>query len=102
MPKTAPPEPLFITRVLHYDRTDMQRRGHLGGKRAAAHPDRAAICAKARAAYQRQLEERVDPDNLLAPEERQRLAGELRRDLAREWAIARRAADETRAEGGAA
>lgn len=78
-PERRPP----VQRLISYDPEVMAARGRLGGLRTARTRDVHAAMAKARAAYQRQLEQRVDPDGALAPDERARKASALRRELAR-------------------
>lgn len=98
MSQNIPPERRSpIQRLVSYEPEVMAARGRLGGLRTARTRDVHAAMAKARAAYQRQLEQRVDPDSVLAPDERTRHAAELRRELARTAMRARNS--RVRAEG---
>lgn len=64
--------PVLITRVVTFDPEEMARRGRLGAAARHARHDPRPYTAAARAGFLRKLEQAIDPDNALPPEERQR------------------------------
>ena len=84
--------PILVT--LAFDPEEMAQRGRIGAHVTHSRHDARELTAPAREAFLSRFEREVDPDGVLAPEERQRRAEHARRAhmarISRLSAIARR------------